>query len=96
MPVFYGFFVNFSLEQLPLILGKTLFAQSLWIADNHTCPCFGPLFKYVNLYLLVFVTTSPALHLAWKKFKQFPFADRVPILRILAKCTDSSVAYIRQ
>ena len=83
-------------ETIALNFGKTLFAQSLWIVDNHTCPCFGPLFKSVSLYLLVFVTASPALYLAWRKFKHFPFADRVPILRILAKCTDSSIAYIRQ
>ena len=31
-----------------------------------------------------------------RKFKHFPFSDRIPILRILAKCTGSSIAYVRQ
>ena len=78
----FGLFVNLASDHLPLILGKTLFAQFLWIVNNHNCPCFGSLFKSISLHLLVFVTASPAPHLAEREFKHFPFSDRIPILRI--------------
>ena len=77
-----GLFVNLVSEPFAFGFGKNTICPVLWFADNYNCPCFGSLFKFISLHLLVFVTASLASHLVERKFKHFPIFDCTLVLRI--------------
>ena len=51
-------------------------------APENALESGGAAAKSISLHLLVFVTASPASHLAERMFKHFPFSDCIPVLRI--------------